>query len=88
MALIFVGRAIGKNKLLPNVSPGKTIEGVCRWGAVLSRSNVRLCAILVLKTPPLSNIFFYGVLSLVVTLASILGDLFESLHKRRCRCQR
>ena len=26
--------------------------------------------------------FFYGVLSLVVTLASILGDLFESLHKR------
>ena len=26
--------------------------------------------------------FFYGILSLVVTLASILGDLFESLHKR------
>ena len=39
-------------------------------------------SVLVLKTLPLSSIFFYGVLSLVVTLASILGDLFESLHKR------
>ena len=26
--------------------------------------------------------FFYGILSLVVTIASILGDLFESLQKR------
>ena len=26
--------------------------------------------------------FFYGILSLVVSLTSILGDLFESLHKR------
>ena len=26
--------------------------------------------------------FLYGILSLVVTLASIIGDLFESLHKR------
>ena len=26
--------------------------------------------------------FIYGVLSLAVTLASIVGDLFESLHKR------
>jgi len=26
--------------------------------------------------------FFYGILSLVVALTSILGDLFESLHKR------
>ena len=26
--------------------------------------------------------FFYGVLSLIAALSSILGDLFESLHKR------
>ena len=26
--------------------------------------------------------FFYGALSLIATLASIIGDLFESLHKR------
>ena len=29
-----------------------------------------------------AHYFFYGVLSLVTALASILGDLFESLHKR------
>ena len=35
-----------------------------------------------LKTLLLKQYFFYGVLSLVTTFASILGDLFESLHKR------
>ena len=39
-------------------------------------------SVLVLKNATFEQYFFYGILSLVVTLASILGDLFESLHKR------
>ena len=35
-----------------------------------------------LENADFAQYFFYGVLSLVTALASILGDLFESLHKR------
>jgi len=77
----FVGRAIGKNKLLPNVSPGKTIEGVA--GGVLCSLGVMFIYVRFgFENAAFEQYFFYGILSLVVTLASILGDLFESLHKR------
>ena len=77
----FVGRAIGKNKLLPNVSPGKTIEGVA-GGALFSFGAMFIYVRFGFENAAFEQYFFYGVLSLVVTLASILGDLFESLHKR------
>ena len=76
-----VGRAIGKNKLLPNVSPGKTIEGAA-GGALLSLGVMLIYVYFSFENAAFEQYFFYGILSLVVTLASILGDLFESLHKR------
>ena len=76
-----VGRTIGKNKLLPNVSPGKTIEGAL-GGALFSLGVIFVYVRFGFENPLFEQYFFYGVLSLVVTLASILGDLFESLHKR------
>jgi len=76
-----VGRAIGKNKLLPNVSPGKTIEGVV-GGALFSLGVMFIYVLFGYENAAFEQYFFYGVLSLIVTLASILGDLFESLHKR------
>ena len=76
-----VGRAIGKNKLLPNVSPGKTIEGVL-GGTLFSLGVMFVYVRFGFENAAFEQYFFYGVLSLVVTLASILGDLFESLHKR------
>ena len=76
-----VGRVIGKNKLLPNVSPGKTIEGVA--GGVLASFVVMLFYVRFgFENATFEQYFFYGILSLVTTLTSILGDLFESLHKR------
>ena len=77
----FVGRTIGKNKLLPNVSPGKTIEGVA-GGALLSLGIMSVYVLFVLENAAFEQYFFYGFLSLLVTLTSILGDLFESLYKR------
>jgi len=77
----FVGRIIGKNKLIPNVSPGKTIEGVA-GGALFSLSAMFFYVNFSFENAAFEQYFFYGVLSLVTTLASILGDLFESLHKR------
>jgi phosphatidate cytidylyltransferase len=76
-----VGRAIGKNKLLPNASPGKTIEGVA-GGALFSLGVMFIYARFGFENATFEQYFFYGVLSLVTTFASILGDLFESLHKR------
>jgi len=76
-----VGRAIGKNKLLPNVSPNKTIEGAV-GGALLSLSVMFVYVRFGFEKASFEQYFIYGVLSLAVTLASIVGDLFESLHKR------
>jgi len=76
-----VGRAIGKNKLLPNVSPEKTIEGAA-GGALLSLGVMLTYVYFSFENAAFEQYFFYGVLSLVTTFASILGDLFESLHKR------
>ena len=76
-----VGRAIGKNKLLPNVSPGKTIEGAA-GGVLLSLGVMLIYVYFSFENAAFEQYFFYGVLSLVTTFASILGDLFESLHKR------
>ena len=77
----FVGRTIGKKKLIPNVSPGKTIEGVA-GGALFSLGVMFVYVRFGFENAAFEQYFFYGILSLVVTLASILGDLFESLHKR------
>ena len=77
----FVGRAIGKNKLLPSISPGKTIEGAA-GGALFSLGVMFIYVRFGFENATFEQYFFYGILSLVVTLTSILGDLFESLHKR------
>ena len=77
----FVGRTIGKNKLLPNVSPGKTTEGVA-GGALFSLAVMFAYVSFGFENVTFVQYFFYGVLSLIVTLASILGDLFESVYKR------
>ena len=83
-AAYFTGKALGKHKLAPNLSPGKTIEGAMGGvlGALLGTSLVLFVV---------SRWFDFGlelpwwwvlVYSLAVTVAGIVGDLFESLFKR------
>ena len=85
-AAYFTGRAFGRHKLAPNVSPGKTWEGVYgAWAAV---------AVYALLLVPFAARAGWGLpvsagtialwLGFVLVLASVsvVGDLFESLLKR------
>ena len=76
----FAGKAFGKHKLAANVSPGKTWEGVA--GGVLATAIVAYIISVYLQ---LENPFnFYFVTIAIITVGfSIVGDLIESLFKRR-----
>ncbi len=78
----FVGRAIGKRKLIPRVSPGKTMEGSV--GALLGATLVGAVYSLVLgRFPGWTLTMAEGaLLGLLVAAAAVLGDLVESLLKR------
>jgi phosphatidate cytidylyltransferase len=71
----FVGRAIGKRKLAPSISPGKTVEGLV--GGVIAATLLGGAWGFVLELPP--ALF---VLAPVFALSAQAGDLFESWMKR------
>ncbi|HSN19013.1 MAG TPA: phosphatidate cytidylyltransferase [Gammaproteobacteria bacterium] len=73
----FAGRAFGKHKLAPLVSPGKTWEGVA-GGVVL----VAVVASVASHWLPVAILPFV-LLSICVGLLSVVGDLSESLFKRQ-----
>lgn len=76
----FVGKAIGKHKLLPNVSPGKTLEGF--FGGVAFACILVSSAGLIMDW----NAKQFGIILLVtaiITTISVLGDLNESMFKRQ-----
>lgn len=76
----FVGRKLGKKKLAPNVSPNKSVEGLI--GGVATASTVAVGVGLYLQLSALPLLVFLA-LSAVTVGASVLGDLFESMLKRR-----
>jgi phosphatidate cytidylyltransferase len=79
----FVGRAIGGRKLIPSVSPGKTVSGAV-GGLVASMLVALLYARAVLV--PVASLGFtpWGALlfGCLISIAAQVGDLFESLLKR------
>jgi phosphatidate cytidylyltransferase len=75
----FFGKKYGKNKLAPDISPGKTIEGM--YGALMAGI---VCGLAI-------GLFYgfqfiiaadFALLSVLTVLVSIYGDLFFSLAKR------
>lgn len=79
-AAFFAGRYFGRHKLAPNISPGKTWEGVA-GGLILS-----IVAGLIFTVKPLGLPWYLAVvLGLLLGAAAVLGDLAESLIKRQTR---
>ena len=79
----FVGRAIGKHKMSPNVSPNKTIEGLL-GGVVCS-----LIAFVILEKFNMfgtegysSNLYALTFAAVCTVIISVFGDLMESVFKR------
>lgn len=75
----FAGKAFGKHKLSPELSPGKTIEGAI--GGLVGVLIWSGLAIWYFKVPTNYWIFFV-LLSLLTAILSIAGDLFISMMKR------
>lgn len=86
-AAYFSGRAFGRRKLAPQVSPGKTWEGVFgAWVAVAlyAVALVPLATAAAFRGPVDGmRIAAFVLFMLVLASVSVVGDLFESLMKRQ-----
>ncbi|MCZ6565710.1 MAG: phosphatidate cytidylyltransferase [Gammaproteobacteria bacterium] len=80
IAAYFVGKRFGKTKLAPKLSPGKSREGL--WGALMASILLAIVGVRLFDLD--MNVWVYfGCLCLLTALISVVGDLYESLLKRR-----
>ncbi len=79
----FVGRKLGRRKMAPNVSPNKSMEGLA-GGVVTGLLVVIGISVFMLNLSGVALLAFVA-LSVVTILISVLGDLFESMLKRRAK---
>lgn len=78
-----VGSAAGRHKLIPHISPGKTIEGSLGSLATSVALAVALRHVLLLPAIDLGLTAAVGV-GIMLNFTTQSGDLIESLLKRRC----
>ena len=83
-AAYFGGRALGKRRLSPVISPNKTVEGAL--AALLAGPAAAVLYGYVLLPRLGASLGIYGclILGLVVAIAATIGDLAESALKREC----
>lgn len=75
------GSLIGKHKMIPRISPGKTWEGF--GGAVVITTGVSLAFVhFAGDRLPGMNLMHATILGVVLSISAVIGDLIESLFKR------
>lgn len=79
----FGGRRWGRNKLSPQVSPGKSWEGVLAGLVVAGIYAALFGAYFQFGTDNVSTVGEFLGISLLVAIFSVLGDLTESMFKRQ-----
>lgn len=75
----FCGKTFGKHKLCPNISPGKTFEGLIGGVLGVVILSFPMHIILGVKVPML----VFAVIVGIVAIVSQIGDILESAFKRR-----
>ena len=79
----FVGRAFGKRKLMPSVSPGKTVAGAVGGLVVTALTSWVFARFLLTPVTQLGFVRGGAILfGVIVSVAAQTGDLAESLIKR------
>jgi len=79
----FTGRMFGRRKLIPKVSPKKTVEGAVGGLVISCLTGIFVCEYFSLP-------FHWGVAAVIATLAGLagqIGDLAESALKRAANCK-
>jgi phosphatidate cytidylyltransferase len=76
-----VGSLIGRHKLIPRISPGKTWEGVIGAIVVSTGASLLLAQCLGHKMPGMKW-FHAAILGVALATCAVVGDLIESVFKR------
>jgi phosphatidate cytidylyltransferase len=79
-AAYLVGSRLGRRKLAPRLSPGKTWEGLLA-ALIAAGLSLLLAGVLLGLSPPVALLLM--LLGAVTVALSVVGDLFESWLKRR-----
>jgi phosphatidate cytidylyltransferase len=81
MGAYAVGSLIGRHKMIPRISPGKTWEGF--FGAVLVSTGASLAFVHFFGAKMVGMNYLHAViLGVILSITAVIGDLIESLFKR------
>lgn len=83
IAAYFAGRAFGRRKLAPAISPGKTWEGALGAAVAVQIYGFLMQPLLFAENVHRPSAASWCAALLLLTAISIVGDLFESMMKRQ-----
>jgi phosphatidate cytidylyltransferase len=83
MGAYVVGSLIGRHKMIPRISPGKTWEGFV--GAIVVSTGASVAFVHFFGSHMAGmNTYHAIVLGMILSITAVIGDLIESLFKREC----